>query len=180
MTHLEFPHLATASHECYVGEAGVALYNTDQLEENQDPAGDQLMFLSPYEALQIAEYIEAHRTDLEAHQRKLETQFEQVSQAVLSLFMEIWRREQFEHRRKTHSASTPDDLDQSLNDAYTQLVLDESGPVRQWYTATWTDKFSHEQQETLFWRYFNSRYRNDLLKEFFPENDDEEEEDEGD
>lgn len=167
MAHQAFPHLATASHRCYIGSAGATLYATDQLEEDQDPTKDQLLLLSPGEALQVAEYIQAHRAELEARDAELEAQFEQVSQALLSLFAEWWRRKLFEERRR-HINYTPDFLnfDQALGDAYRQLVLDESGPVRHWYKATFTDRFSHEQQETLFWRYFNSRYHEGLLEQY--------------
>jgi hypothetical protein len=178
MVRPEFPHLATASHRCFVGSAGVTLYSTEQLEEDdQDPAADQLMLLSPGEALQLAEYILAHRAELESRERALEAQFEQVSQALLSLFTERWRRELFEERRQ-RASYTPGflDFDQALADAYRQLVLDESGEVRQWYKATFTDRFSHEQQEALFWRYFNRRYREGLLEQFFPEDEEGEEE----
>ena len=177
MARPEFPHLETASHRCYIGKAGVTLYSTEQLEEeDQDPAADQLVLLSPGEALQLAEYILAHWAELETREKALEAQFEQVSQSLLSLFTERWKRELFEERRR-RSSYTPGflDFDQALSDAYRQLVLDESGEVRRWYKATFTDRFSHEQQEALFWRYFNSRYREGLLEQFFPEDAEEEE-----
>ncbi len=62
----------------------------------------------------------------------------------------------------------PLDFDKQLHDAYNRLVANQSGQVEQWYNSTFTDKFSHEQHQALFWRYFDRKYRNGLIEKCFP------------
>lgn len=172
----QLSHLATTSHRCYVGAGGVTIYNTDRLEEEEDnPVDGQfpdggLLLLAPEEAVQIAEYVLKHREELKADEAELTAQFEQVSQALLSLFAERWKRNLATLRRRS-PAYTPSmvEFEQELRHAYRELVFDQTGAVRQWYEAIGrADRFSLHQVEALFWRYFNHYHRERLLTQSFP------------
>ena len=168
--------LATISHRLYIGAGGVTLYNTDRLDDPEDDPRDGrypdggLLLLSPGEAVQFARQIVARAVELEAREEELKRQYEQVSQVLLSLFAELWKR-----RLAVRWQSRPGHLefDQVLHDAYRRLVQDESGQVGQWYRSTWTDRFSHEQHEALFWRYFHRHYREQLVDQSFEQEEQE-------
>ncbi|SRR6266487_1037988 len=166
------PSLATASHRLYIGAGGVTIYNTDTLDDPEEDPHDGrypnsgLLLLSPREAVQVARRILAHESELEA-------QYEQVSQALLRLFRETWKQRQTEwmSQRPSYQGGYPDyqEFDRELHATYTRLVIDKSGPTRRWYEATFTDRFSHEQHEALFWRYFERKYRDGLIDDCFPD-----------
>ncbi len=156
-------YLATASHRLSIGKAGVTIINTDKLDdpEEADPRGD-LLLLSPVEAVQMAREILAHAGELEAREPELEEQYEQVSQVLLRMFFEQWKQP------SKRTWFNPLNLDRQLHDAYNRLVANQGGQVEQWYHSTFADKFSHEQHRALFWRYFDRKYRDDLIEKCFP------------
>jgi hypothetical protein len=160
-----YVYLPTASHRLYIGKAGVTIINTDKLDdpEDPDPRGD-LLLLSPVEAVQMAREILAHASELEAREPELEEQYEQVSQVLLRMFFERWKPD-----KHTGTWFNSLDFDKQLHDAYNRLVANQGGLVEQWYHSTLTDKFSYEQHQALFWRYFHRKYRDDLIEKCFPE-----------
>lgn len=174
MVQREFLHLATATHRCYVGVAGVTVYCTDTLGENEEPLQEQLMLFSPTEALQIAEYVLEYRTELESREAALETVFEQVSQAVLTCFFsKTWQQDLLERRTLTRRIVTyvpngPDAMDE-IRRVYRSLLRQDASVVHHWSRDSWVDCYSHEQQETLFWRYFHTRYFSQVLEKFLSE-----------
>ena len=165
--HQEVSSTETVSHRCYIGAGGVTLYNTDNLEDkNDDPRDGRLpnyglLFFSPREALQFARYILQYEPELETREAELETQYDQVSQAVLAMFAELWNQQD----KATDYRLDDLKVNQVLHDAYNWLINNKTGQVGQWYDSTWTDRFSHEQHEALFWRHFRRKYREKLLSD---------------
>ncbi|HZU03364.1 MAG TPA: hypothetical protein VFA10_27100 [Ktedonobacteraceae bacterium] len=165
-------YLKTAAHRLYIGKAGATIVNTDKLDDpgDPDPRGD-LLFLSPVEAVQIARKILAHAGELEAREPELEAQYEQVSQVLVRMFGEQWKP-----GKQAGTWFNPIDFEKQLHDAYNRLVVNQGGLVEQWHHSTFTDKFSYEQHQALFWRYFNRKYRDSLIEKYFPNEAEHEEE----
>jgi hypothetical protein len=160
--------LRMVDHRAYLNRCGVAVYARDHLEEDQDPPRDQLLLLSPSEALQFAEYVLAHRGVLEGQQLELEAQFKPVCIEVLRVASDLWRKE------RQGRMSTLFDVSMVLSQAYSRVTKDESNLAEKWWSATFTGTYSHELQEAQFWRYFDRHYRDQFMDECFPESDEEE------
>jgi hypothetical protein len=154
--------LRTASHRMVLGVAGVTLYHFDPLDPEKEPRDEELLLLSPEEAIQMARLIQVHALELEVRERELERQYEWVSQALVRAFPVVWRR--FVEGDRTH-IQQPSRFDQLLRHTLTQLVLDRDGPVGQWYASTFADPFSFQQHQALFWRFFRRTHYERLQAE---------------
>ncbi len=166
--------LDTAHHRCAFSMIDVRLYNTESLEEGETP--DAILKLPYREALEIARYLLAHQAELEARQVELDTQFAQLSKALLDLFAveapsdtEAWQGE------IVYIPNLPDGLSrplsaftQVLNKAYRQLKEQYATRVRHWC-------HEDEEQEKLFWlffeQFFYEHHRDDIVERFLAENE---------
>jgi len=158
--------LRMVNHQAYLSRGGVAVYTTDRLEKDQDPPHDRLLLLSPDEALQFAEYVLAHRGELEGQQSELYAQFKPVCLEVLKVASDLWSQGQGRRRNLL-------DIEMVLSHAYNRVTRDESNPAEKWWSATFSGAYSHELQVAQFWRYFDKHYRSQFLRECFPESDEE-------
>jgi hypothetical protein len=153
------------------GSENVTLLPIDFVDEfGCPPLDNKLAVLSPGEAVQIARQILARAEHLEAQEQRILTQCEEVSQAVLSLFAEAWRRATAEAkwpRRGEALERGPvndyTEFDRMLREVFLQLTQDEKGIVGRWYRET------HTEQVSLFWRYFNRTHWSTLLARCYPD-----------
>jgi hypothetical protein len=164
---VDVSQLRMVSHQAYINQSGVAVYATTHLERDQDPPRDQLLLLSPDEALQFAEYVLAHRGELEGQQLELYAQFKPVCLEVLKAASDLWSQ----NRGRGNML----DIEMTLSHAYNKVTQDESNLAEKWWVATYAaGTYSHELQEVQFWRYFDRHYRDQFISECFPESDEEE------
>jgi len=117
----------------------------------------------------------------------LSPQFEQISQVLISLFRELWRRNRAETARRlkndasfrTRQELEGNDYDRrdwldsckELKHAFVLLHLDKNAEYDQWYQASFVGDTpdergdSNNKQEMLFWKYFDKHHRNALMEE---------------
>jgi hypothetical protein len=117
---------------------------------------------------------------------ELSPQFEQISQELIVLFKEVWRRDRAnnEYRLKINMHLRVErqlegnndcrawlDFCSMLKHAFVMLHLNKNAEYDQWYQASFIgsdpdEKLeSHSKQEMLFWKYFDKHYRSNLMKE---------------
>ncbi|HZU03691.1 MAG TPA: hypothetical protein VFA10_28770 [Ktedonobacteraceae bacterium] len=157
--------LDTAHHRCAFSMIDVRLYNRESLEDGETP--DVILKIPFRESLEIARYLLAHQTELEARQVELDAQFAQLSKTLLDLFAvekpsetEAWQGE------IVYIPGLPAGLSRPLSEAYRQLKEQYATRVRHWC-------HEDEEQEKLFWlffeQFFYEHHRDDLVEKFLPE-----------
>lgn len=132
------------THTFLANEAGLILYETP-LDPEEPPSLDSMLYLSPLGALQLADFIQAHRAYFEQRQARLDQQLRTVAQEVLE---EIGT-----------SAKPLSHIKYEAHHALIRLTTTKSDSrAEAWRKSSFTDTFSHEQQAELIARYVKRLY----------------------
>ncbi len=147
----------TEGHGTVVSDDGVVVYETGGLDPDDPdavPGLDEMLLLDPLEAVQIAQRILTHQGRLVAMHKRLKATFEELSEELLAQLLKGKDRDAFSRLL----------WDGDVQHAYTSLFVRDGTKIQAWRRASFKGgRFSHDLQEQLFLRYFNRRYKAQLL-----------------
>lgn len=148
----------TTDHHCILNAGGLMLINSEQLYEEMDSDDiarhDEVLLLSPDEALHIAALVERNRVYLEGRKQELDAYFTEVAQAWLDEFADTAKA--LCERGKYWWPEVRNEARHTL----IRLTNAKTNPVvTSWYEQTYQEEhFPHSQQEELLTRYFKRLY----------------------
>jgi hypothetical protein len=167
----------TAGHCTLVSDAGVVIYDASRvdLDDPDDiPGFSDMLLLDPLEAVQIAQHILSHQRRLMPMHEVLEAEFEKLSQELLAELL----------KEKGHAAFSSLKWNGDVQHAYISLFIRDGTEIQAWRREAFKEgRFAHDLKEQLFLRYFNWRYKAQILpkvEEAEQEDSDEEEADQDD
>lgn len=136
-----------ANYTVLVNEAGLILYETP-IQADEKPEPDSMLYLTPQQALRYADFINSHRAYLEKQHTSMEALFQSIAKEILE---ELGPRAP--HFVERHAPWY--EVRNEAYHAYITLVTQKNeSKAEAWREGSYTDDFSHRQQEELIMRSF--------------------------